>query len=72
MIEMQEQIGPSTTLSWKFYTPAAQIDWLHGENKELESEDQIVPSSGPRTVIPTAIFTITGVAGNYTWTEAQW
>ena len=70
MIEMQEQLEPSTTLSWKFYTPAAQIDWLHGENKVLESEDQIAPSSGPRTVVPTAIFTV--VSAVYSWTEAQW
>jgi hypothetical protein len=72
MIEMQEQLEPSTTLSWKFYTPAAQVDWLHSEKRELESEDQIAPSSGPRTVIPTAIFTISGVSGTYTWTEVQW
>jgi hypothetical protein len=73
MIEMQEQLEPSTTLAWKFYTPAAQVDWLHSEKRELESEDQIAPSSGPRTVIPTAIFTISGGGtGTYTWTEAQW
>lgn len=70
MIEMQEQLEPSTTLSWKFHTPATQIDWLHSEKRELDSEDQIAPSSGPRTVIPTAVFTVT--SGTYTWTEAQW
>jgi hypothetical protein len=70
MIEMQEQLEPTTKLQWKFYTPAAQIDWLHGENKILGSEDQIVPSSGPRTVIPTAVFTV--VSAIYSWTEAQW
>jgi hypothetical protein len=70
MIEMQEQLDPAVKLQWKFYPPAAQIDWLHGENKVLASEDQIFPSSGPRTVIPTAIFNV--VTGTYTWTEAQW
>ena len=70
MIEMQEQLDPAVKLQWKFYPPAAQIDWLHGENKVLASEDQIFPSSGPRTVIPTAIFSV--VTGTYTWTEAQW
>lgn len=70
MIEMQEQLDPAVKLQWKFYTPAAQIDWLHGENKVLASEDQIFPSSGPRTVIPTAIFSV--VTSVYSWTEAQW
>lgn len=70
MIEMQEQLEPSTTLAWKFYTPAASVDWLHTERRELESEDQIAPSKGQRTVIPTAVFSI--VSSVYAWTEAQW
>lgn len=68
MIEMQEQLEPSTTLAWKFYTPAAQVDWLHTEKRELESEDQIAPSKGPRTVIPTAVFSIE----SYEWTQSEW
>lgn len=70
MIEMQEQLEPSTTLAWKFYTPAASIDWLHTERRELESEDQVAPSKGPRTVIPTAVFTVQTLI--YNWTEVQW
>jgi hypothetical protein len=73
MIEMQEQLEPSTTLAWKFYTPAASIDWLHTEKRELESEDQIAPSKGPRTVIPTAVFTIgTGGVAVYNWEQVGW
>jgi len=68
MIEMQEQLEPSTTLSWKFFTPAAEVGWLHTERRELESEDQLAPSKGPRTVIPSAIFSIEV----YDWTLVEW
>ena len=59
MIEMQYQLEPST-----------KIGWLHTERRELESDYQVAPSKGPRTVIPTAIFSV--VTSLYEWTEVQW
>jgi hypothetical protein len=70
MIEMQAQLEPSSTLQWKFYTPTAEIGWLHAETRELQSDDQVFPSSGTRTVIPTAVFSI--VTSVYNWTVSEW
>jgi hypothetical protein len=68
MITFQEQLGPATSLSWKFYEAPASVDWLHTESRQLESEDQIAPSKGPRTVIPSAIFSISA----YVWSSLEW
>lgn len=68
MITMQPQIEPSTTLSWKFYTPTTFVGWLHTEKRDLQDEDQIAPSKGPATVIPSAVFSIE----SYIWQEVEW
>lgn len=57
MIEMLDQLEPTTV-----------IDWLHSERRVLSSQEQLRPSKGPRTVIPTAVFTIEA----YEWTEVEW
>lgn len=68
MIDMLAQLEPATKLSWKAYTPSAQIDWLHGEKRELISEEQEFYSSGPRNIIPQAIFSVE----EYLWNQVGW
>lgn len=68
MINLLEQLEPATKLTWTHYSPAAQIDWLHGENKENISSDQIAPSRGPASIIPSAVFTIE----TYLWDLVEW
>lgn len=68
MINMLDQLEPAVKLSWGAYTPAAQIDWLHGEKRELISTDQIAPSNGPVSVIPSAVFSLE----TYPWEVAGW
>ena len=68
MIVMQEKLEPAVSLSWAVYKPPAQIGWLHAEQRDLITEDQVFPSSGPVSVIPTAIFTV----AEYEWSEVQW
>jgi hypothetical protein len=48
--------------------PAAKIDWLHTEQRALK--DQAYSATGPRTVIPTAIFTVS--AATETWEAVEW
>jgi hypothetical protein len=70
MIFLQEQLeAPSRILWGKAYVPPAQIGWMHSSNREFITEEQIKPSSGPASVIPTAIFTVTA---SDTWKEVQW
>lgn len=68
MIQLLEQLEPAVTLSWAVYEPLAEIGWLHGENKELTSPDQVAPSRGPASVIPTAIFSLE----TYPWEVVEW
>lgn len=68
MITLQPQLEPSATLGWKFYSQPATVDWLHTEQRYLQVEDQIAPSRGPVTVIPSAVFTISA----YVWDEVEW
>lgn len=70
MIFLQEQLEPPAKISWAgAYVPPAQIGWLHSSNREFLTEEQIRPSTGPASVIPTAIF---NMAGFDTWDEVQW
>lgn len=55
MITLQDQLEPS-----------AEIGWLHAE--KIISKDQIVPSSGTRSVIPTAVYSL----AEYVWESSQW
>ena len=68
MIEMLAQLEPATTISWKHFIPGAQIDWLHGERKDLISDEQVFYSSGPSNIIPQAIFSIE----EYLWDQNGW
>lgn len=68
MIQMLDQLEPATKLSWGAYTPSAQIDWLHGEKRQLISQDQVIPSSGPASVIPSAVFSLV----TYPWEVVGW
>lgn len=70
MITMQDQLEPAVRIDYAAYVPAVIIDWLHGEKRELYSQDQIVPSNGPTNVIPTAVFTIGGQ--QYDWDLTEW
>lgn len=65
---MLAQLEPQTTLFWIGFTPAAQIDWLHGERKEPISEEQVFYRSGPTNIIPQAIFNIE----TYLWEQSGW
>ena len=58
MITMLDQLPPSV-----------EIEWLHGEKRDFTSEEQANVASGPRTVIPTAVFTIGDL---HFWEEAVW
>lgn len=71
MITMQEQLLPSTELSWKAYKPTTAIYWLHGENAYIQDEDQRAPAKGPAEIMPTAIFTITTGAASE-WQSLEW
>lgn len=68
MIVLQPQLEPTVVLEWKFYTPPAVVDWLHTEQRYLQTEDQLAPSRDPITVVPSAVFNI----DTYVWTEAEW
>jgi hypothetical protein len=68
MIDLLDRLEPQAKISWATYIPVAQIDWLHSGKRILESPDQIYPSSGPSTVIPTAIFSIE----TYEWNTVAW
>lgn len=68
MITLLNQLEPEVTVTWAPYTTAAQIDWMHSDKRVLETEEQVYPSSGPATVVPTAIFTIS----TYDWSGLEW
>lgn len=68
MIFLQEQLPPPVTVSFVEYVQPAKISWLHAEHRDLISEDQIRPSTGPASVIPTAIFSIE----EYLWSGVEW
>lgn len=68
MIVLQELIEPTTKVDWAIYEPPAQIGWLHAEQRDLISTDQRYPATGPRTVIPTAVFTLE----DYVWEQVEW
>lgn len=68
MIVLQEKLESEVLVNWAVYKPIAQIGWLHAEQRDLITEDQVFPSSGPRSVIPTAIFSIE----EYLWEQVQW
>jgi hypothetical protein len=70
MIFLQEQLEPASKILWgKSFTPLAQIGWMHTSNREFITEDQIKPSSGPASVIPTAIFNVNSFEN---WDEVEW
>ena len=68
MIELLERLEPNAKIEWASYSLPAQIDWLHSDKRVLENPDQIYPSSGPRTITPTAIFTVE----TYLWDSVGW
>jgi hypothetical protein len=68
MITLQNLLEIEPKVEWGVYKPLAQIGWLHAEQRDLISPDQKFPSSGLRTVIPTAIFTF----GTDVWQEVSW
>jgi hypothetical protein len=71
MIDLLARLEPTAKVAWSAYTMPAQIDWLHSGKRVLESPDQVYPSSGPGTVIPTAIFTVDAGA-TIEWMEIGW
>jgi hypothetical protein len=68
MIVLQDLLEPDTKIDWAIYKPLVQIGWLHAEQKDLTSPDQRFPATGPRTVIPTAVFNI----DTYRWDVVEW
>jgi hypothetical protein len=72
MITMLDLLPPSTTISYVNYIPATQVDWMHSSKREWISEEQYYPSSGPASVIPTAIFTIVETGTPNVWLVAEW
>lgn len=68
MIELLDRLEPDASISWGSYVFSAQIDWLHSDKRVLESPDQVYPSSGPRTIVPTAIFSVE----TYEWDLVAW
>jgi hypothetical protein len=68
MIVLQELLQPTTTVDWAVYKSPAKIGWLHAEQRDLTSPDQRYPATGPRTVIPTAVFSVE----EYLWEVVEW
>jgi hypothetical protein len=68
MIELLDKLEPAAKISWATYAFPAQIDWLHSDKRVLENPDQVYPSSGPRTITPTAIFSVQ----TYEWDSVAW
>lgn len=68
MIELLGQLDPAVNVSWAVYNMPVQVDWLHSGKRELGSIEQVYPSSGPGTVVPTAIFSIE----TYSWDTVGW
>lgn len=68
MIELLDRLEPAAKISWATYTLPAQVDWLHSDRRVLENPDQVYPSSGPSTIVPTAIFSVE----IYRWETVGW
>lgn len=68
MIELLDRLEPAAKIAWTTYEIPAQVDWLHSDKRVLENPDQIYPSSGPSTIVPTAIFSIE----TYEWDQVEW
>jgi hypothetical protein len=68
MIELLDRLEPAAKISWATYTLPAQVDWLHSDRRVLENPDQVYPSSGPSTIVPTAIFNVE----IYRWETVGW
>lgn len=68
MIELLDRLKPPASVAWAVYTMPAQVDWLHSDKRVIDNPDQVYPSSGPSTIIPTAIFSIE----TYEWEMAGW
>ena len=68
MITLLDRLDPAAKISWGSYTLPAQVDWLHSDKRVLDNPDQVYPSSGPSTIIPTAIFSVQ----TYSWDSVGW
>jgi hypothetical protein len=68
MIVLQELLEPTTKVDWAIYKPPVKIGWLHAEQRDLSSPEQRYPATGPRTVIPTAVFSLE----EYLWEAVEW
>lgn len=68
MIQLLERLEPEVKVSWTTYSIPSQVDWLHSGKRILENPEQVYPSSGPASIIPTAVFNI----NTYDWDSVGW
>jgi hypothetical protein len=54
------------------YSRPLTIDWFHSERGQLISQEQVFPSSGPRNIIPEAVFTIPQDQVATDWVLREW
>lgn len=52
------------------YTPSVIVEWLHGGKRVASTQEQRRTSTGPSSVVQTAIFTIG--QNEILWEDAQW